>query len=346
MYLNSQSFAPSHHIRESAWLEHSPFIFWLIDILKPRKIVELGTHNGFSFLSQCQAVKSLNINATVFAIDTWQGDEHAGFYNSDVYDNLEAEVRLQYPGIGRLIKSTFAAARSDFEDGSVDLLHIDGRHRYVDVKEDFECWISSLSDGGVVLFHDTCVHRDDFGVYKYWDEISSKYPSFEFFHGNGLGVMIYGREAKEPLKKLCSSEFDEKNFVRKAYSRLGEFNSVQYALNASSENRQILINQIVDKDSELNRLRDNREEINSQLCDKNRELLVVTDRMEELEKEVLFQKNKLNELEVAYKNANISNVRLESEIQALISSRDEIILSKSWQITRPLRAIRSFFNRN
>jgi hypothetical protein len=33
---------------------------------------------------------------------------------------------------------TFKDASSQFEAGSIDLLHIDGAHRYEDVKEDFE----------------------------------------------------------------------------------------------------------------------------------------------------------------------------------------------------------------
>ncbi len=59
MYLNSQSLKPSLHIRDSAWLEHSPFAFWLIDVLRPNKLVELGTHNGFSFYHNA---KQLNLS--------------------------------------------------------------------------------------------------------------------------------------------------------------------------------------------------------------------------------------------------------------------------------------------
>ena len=84
MYLSTHSFTPALHVRDSAWLEHSPFVFWLIAILQPKRIVELGTHNGFSFLSQCQIAKSLGLDASIYAIDTWEGDEHAGFYSSEV----------------------------------------------------------------------------------------------------------------------------------------------------------------------------------------------------------------------------------------------------------------------
>ena len=166
MYLNSKSLMPSNHIRTSAWLEHAPFAFWLMDALRPKTVVELGTHFGFSFLSFCQAAKAGKLDTTIYAIDTWQGDEHAGFYSSEVYDALEEELRFKYPGIGVMLRSSFNQARAQFADGSIDLLHIDGRHRYEDVVEDFENWKSSLSASSVVLFHDTRVQRDDFGVWN------------------------------------------------------------------------------------------------------------------------------------------------------------------------------------
>ena len=234
MYLNKHSFTSSNHIRDSAWLEHSPFVFWLIDILRPNRIVELGTHKGFSFLSQCQIAKSLSLDTFIYAIDTWKGDEHAGFYGPNVYDDLEEEVRALYPDLGRMVKATFADARSQFDNGSVDLLHIDGRHRYEDVKADFETWQETLSDSGVVLFHDTCVRRDDFGVYKFWSEISSMYPSFEFYHGHGLGVLIVGNLAPKKLTDLCSDSLEHKRFVREAYARLGNINSIQFEMMKNS----------------------------------------------------------------------------------------------------------------
>jgi hypothetical protein len=48
------------------------------------------------------------------------------------------------------MRSTFEDALEYFAGGSVDLLHIDGRHLYEDVKHDFTTWRRKLTEDSVV----------------------------------------------------------------------------------------------------------------------------------------------------------------------------------------------------
>ena len=81
---------------DSSWIEHAPFAFWLVSALRPKTLVELGTHHGYSYFSFCQAVDKLGLDTRCFAIDTWRGDEHAGFYGEEVFAAVDDYNRRKY----------------------------------------------------------------------------------------------------------------------------------------------------------------------------------------------------------------------------------------------------------
>ena len=173
----------------SAWYEHVPFAFYLTEVAQPKCLVELGTHNGVSFLAFCQAIQLLSLDTKTFAIDTWKGDEMAGYYGQEVFDDLRTYHDSRYGKFSSLLRMTFDEGVDYFSDGSIDLLHIDGLHTYEAVKHDFENWYRKLTPHAIVIFHDTNVHENNFGVWRYWEELKQKYTSFEFFHGHGLGIL-------------------------------------------------------------------------------------------------------------------------------------------------------------
>ena len=222
-WLSTQSFSAPDFLTDSAWLEHAPFAFWLIESLRPDTIVELGVHHGYSYFCFCQAVQSLGLPSRCYAVDTWKGDEHAGFYGEDVFKSVEEHNLKKYAHFSSLVRSTFDEALPHFSDGSIDLLHIDGRHFYSDVQSDFRAWASKLSEKSVVIFHDTNVRERGFGVYQFWEELRKSYPSFEFVHCHGLGVLGYGSSLPDPLKLLFSATDNPLALseIRTVYSRLG-----------------------------------------------------------------------------------------------------------------------------
>ena len=222
-FLTEASFWTPKFFVPSAWTEHAPFGFWLVDALRPRLLTELGTHYGFSYFVFTQAVKALQAKSRCFAVDTWKGDEHAGHYGEEVYESVRTYNDSEYADFSELVRSSFDDAVSRFENGTIDLLHIDGRHFYEDVKHDFEAWKPKLSTRSVVLFHDTSVSSHGFGVYRLWDELKRDYPYFEFIAGHGLGVLGTGSDVPPAVKKLFQMEQNEPEaaFIRAAYQRLG-----------------------------------------------------------------------------------------------------------------------------
>lgn len=200
---DSMSMAPAL-VPPSAWTGHLPFAFWVTEEARPRIFVELGSHNGTSYLGFCQTVARCGLETRCFAVDTWQGDEHSGFYGEEVFQTLSGHNNASYAGFSQLMRMTFDDALAYFADGSVDLLHIDGLHTYEAVKHDFETWLPKLSSRGVVLFHDTMVRERGFGVWQLWAELRERYPAFEFRHSHGLGVLLTGAEQPQALRDLVA----------------------------------------------------------------------------------------------------------------------------------------------
>jgi hypothetical protein len=208
--------------KPSAWWAHLPFAFWIMSASRPRVFVELGSHHGVSYAGFCEAAARARTGSRCYAVDTWEGDEHAGRFNEAIYYELKEFHDRRYGAFSELLKCKFDDALPHFADCSIDLLHIDGLHTYEAVSHDFESWLPKLTDRGVVLFHDTNVLGDDFGVHRLFTELSEHYPHFEFLHGSGLGVLAVGASAAAAVKALCAlNDPTDIAAVRQRFSHLG-----------------------------------------------------------------------------------------------------------------------------
>ena len=198
--------APTEHLSDvGSWHAHIPFAYALMDIHRPRLTVELGVHKGDSYLTFCRGVANHSVDGRIVGVDTWQGDSHAGSYDSGP---ILSDLKRRHSGheaYSILLQKTFDDALADIEDGSVDLLHIDGLHTYDAVKHDFDTWRPKLSSRGVVMFHDTQVRISDFGVWRLWAEIKDSAPSYEFPYGHGLGVLAIGHDVPEQTLNLLKA---------------------------------------------------------------------------------------------------------------------------------------------
>jgi hypothetical protein len=214
---------PARLVRPAPWVGHIPFASWLVDALRPRVVVELGVHSGNSYCAFLQAVQHLALPAQCYGIDHWRGDDHSDYYGDEVYAELCAYHDPLYGTFSTLIRATFEDALPYFTDGSVDLLHLDGFHTYEAVAEDFSSWLPKMSARGVVLFHDINVRERDFGVWRFWEEIAARHPTFAFVHSHGLGVACVGSDSPPgSLESLVTmTDPDAISHVRSYFARLG-----------------------------------------------------------------------------------------------------------------------------
>ncbi|OHB49669.1 MAG: hypothetical protein A2Y10_05800 [Planctomycetes bacterium GWF2_41_51] len=213
---------PGRVVEPLWWAGHIPFAMWLVEKIKPQILVELGVHIGNSYFAMCHSVKTNGLLSRCYAVDTWKGDSHQGYYDEDVYSSVKKYNDENYSEFSELLRMTFNEAVSKFEDSSIDFLHIDGLHTYEAVRHDFETWLPKLSNKGIVLLHDVMVWDFDFGVWRLWEELSGKYPNILFEFSQGLGVIFVGDEQPKIINDLLKTwATPERQIIHQFFERLG-----------------------------------------------------------------------------------------------------------------------------
>ena len=245
---------PERLTHMESWHRHMPFALAILDMLKPQTLVELGSHWGDSYCMFCQGVAQQKLPTRCYAVDTWQGDDHAGHYGNEVYEDLNAWHAPRYASFSTLLRMTFDQALAQFPDGSVDLLHIDGLHTYEAVKHDFTTWLPKMSARGVILFHDTNVRHGDFGVWQLWAELTDQYPSFEFPFGFGLGVLAVGTETPQTVLDFLAYAAQNSQTVVDFFYRQGDAAEVRK------------------KEAEIKRIQQQADELGARLGEANQEI--------------------------------------------------------------------------
>jgi predicted O-methyltransferase YrrM len=184
----------------SAWSEHIEFAEWLVNKKNPSVIVDLGVDYGFSTFSF-----ALPEIGEIYGIDCFEGDEHAGFRNTFKYVNLKKK-QLRYENI-TFIKDYFDNCAKEWSL-PIDILHIDGRHKYEDIENDYQTWSKFLNKNGVILLHDTCCYNTDYGVHEFFDQINIS--KVNFTNSFGLGIITNDEQLLDDIKKNFYNIMDTK----------------------------------------------------------------------------------------------------------------------------------------
>jgi GT2 family glycosyltransferase len=196
---------------------HLPFAMTLVDLLRPRVIVELGTTDGVSYCAFCQAADTLKLDARCFAVGDSQNAEERGRF----FDDWSPHHNALYGGFSELVQPPSDSVLSRIEDGAVDLLHLAGGASYAALRERFEKWLPKMSDQSAIVVQDVNFRRPEFGAWKLWQEIRPQYPHFEFLNGNGLGVVSIGASVPDPLRRLLATTGPEASLIREFFLQQG-----------------------------------------------------------------------------------------------------------------------------
>lgn len=226
---SAASFWSPDYLMASTWLEHAPFAFWLMDALRPHRVVEVGTQNGFSLLAFCQAGKGLGIGCACYGVGQWK-DVEGNFPKGDnAYQRLAGVIEINYSSMAELRNLPPTDAAPYFSDSSIDLLHLTDQGPYEQVQETYQKWLPKISASGIVIIHGINLHDQHSGAWRLWAELKDQHPSFEFIHGGGLGVLAVGSDTIGPLAALMRASKSEIDLIRAMYGRLGHSIAVQQA---------------------------------------------------------------------------------------------------------------------
>jgi chromosome segregation ATPase len=198
---------------------HLPFVFWLVEVLRPRVLVDLGTPDATTYLGFCQAADRLGLQTRCHAVGGWAA--------------AQPDRAADPSGMSTLHDAPCGAAAARFADGTVDVLHIGP-----DGFAAFDAWRPKLSDRGVVLVQGLAAAPGAAadappgltGARAFLDSLRPEFPVFEFLHGGGLGLAGTGGQRPPVLSALLDADATTTTTLRDTFALLGEGCAAQRAV--------------------------------------------------------------------------------------------------------------------
>lgn len=123
------------------------------------RVVEIGSFRGRSMIVLASAARD---GVELIAIDPHAGTDRGpqeieGFDEDAAEDNVVFNANLERAGVRDRVTHLrkYSDAAIDDVDGDIDLLYIDGAHRFAPARDDIVRWGERVRDGGVLLIHDS-----------------------------------------------------------------------------------------------------------------------------------------------------------------------------------------------
>lgn len=123
------------------------------------RIVEIGSFRGRSMIA---IARSAPEGVEIVAIDPHAGNDRGpqeieGFADEAEIDSKVFLTNLERAGVRDRVTYVRKFSHDALDDvpGPIDMLHIDGAHRYGPASDDIASWGAKVADGGSVLIHDS-----------------------------------------------------------------------------------------------------------------------------------------------------------------------------------------------
>lgn len=331
-------------LKFSPWSGHRRFGYDLIKYYEPHILVELGSFYGCSSFAFMQAIKDNRLQTQVYPVDLWKAEDTFTFhdYEQDIYNSFKEITEKEFSDIAvTMMKMSFDEANKEFEQQSINILHIDGSHAYADVKHDFITWLPKVKKDGIILFHDISdqmLYGKTLGSCIFWKELKQQYKwTVEMQYSWGLGILFLSEDIyKDFISKvdlnyyLKLNTYEEavcKDRIRKDYFKLKDANQWIVSLKKDKEilgkdnNRLLLETKNIKHDYENNiHKKDNciqQLEYEKIILEKNRNAL-----QEKYENTIEGKDSYINELKHTIDLYKEQNQKIKKDYEQTISKKD------------------------
>jgi len=201
------------------WGGHEEFFKKMIELSRPKLILEVGTWKGKSAIAMGNILEAANdtpslegsladvtFDTKIVCIDTWLGATEMWDKKDDTKRYLSLKLKNGYPQLYYTFLSNVVSANlSDrivpFPQTSVNaarhlaknnvkagLIYIDASHEYEDVKQDLKSYFPLLDKGGIIFGDDYC---------RYWGGVILAVDEFARLNNLRLYTKQYKNEPDE-----------------------------------------------------------------------------------------------------------------------------------------------------
>ena len=136
---------------------YGKFFYDLIREEKPKRCVELGVLHGYSTVYIAKALRKNKDFDFFHAYDLW--DEYK--YNHGSYDDVKDLLERNNVKFVRLYMGDAFVVHSNYDDGTIDFLHVDISNDGEVVDKIMENWYSKISTDGIIIFEGGSKERDN-----------------------------------------------------------------------------------------------------------------------------------------------------------------------------------------
>lgn len=192
-----------------------PYLFWLVETLRPSRAVQIGIGDGVGYFGLCQAVDKLGLDTACIGLDWPARDKSAPAAIAD-------HQASHYADISRILAEDPASAHRHIR-GDVDLLILNTPLTPALIETLRSHWQPLLSDRAVLVVPGAELDSSDAQVRAFLAGFVTGCPVVELDIEGPILTVLLGKDQPDRLTRLAGLEMGRAGYAeaRQVFSRLG-----------------------------------------------------------------------------------------------------------------------------